>query len=292
MRVGIALPSMVPGLTRDVLLDWMRAVDDGPFSVLAAGERIAYPNVEMMTLLAGAATVTERVRIEATVSVTPMHSAIHVAKQAATIDVLSNGRFVLGVGVGGRDEDYRAMGRSFERRHATLDEQVATMRRVWCGDAPAAGVGPVGPRPVQTGGPELLAGVMGPRAVARAARWADGVAGFDLSADPAGIAAGFRRFERAWSDAGRPGRPFLQTSFWFGLDAGAPERVREYAYRYLRIFGDDAAGAMAGLVTTTSEAAIRDRLAQLADFGCDEVILVATTADIGDLRRATDIVAS
>ena len=118
MRVGLALPSMVPGLTRDVLLAWMRGVDAGPFSVLAAGERIAYPNQEMMTLLAGAATVTERVRIEATVSVAPMHSAIHLAKQAATIDVLSNGRFVLGVGVGGRDEDYRAMERPFTRRYA------------------------------------------------------------------------------------------------------------------------------------------------------------------------------
>jgi alkanesulfonate monooxygenase SsuD/methylene tetrahydromethanopterin reductase-like flavin-dependent oxidoreductase (luciferase family) len=275
-----------------VLLEWMRGVDDGPFSVLAAGERIAYPNVEMMALLAGAAAVTERVRIEATVSVTPMHSAIHVAKQAATIDVLSNGRFVLGVGVGGRDEDYRAMGRTFARRHATLDEQVAIMRRVWGGDAPVEGVGPVGPSPVQVGGPQLLAGVMGPRAVARAARWADGVAGFDLAADPDGIAAGFRRFERAWAEAGRAGRPFLQTSFWFGLAADAPERVRAYAYRYLRIFGDDAAGAMARLVTTTSAAAIRDRLARLDGAGCDEVILVATSTDIDDLRRAADLVAS
>jgi alkanesulfonate monooxygenase SsuD/methylene tetrahydromethanopterin reductase-like flavin-dependent oxidoreductase (luciferase family) len=292
VRVGIALPSMVPGLTRDVLIAWMRGVDDGPFSVLAAGERVAYPNAEMMTLLAGAAMVTERVRIEATVSVTPMHSAIHVAKQAATIDVLSCGRFVLGVGVGGRDEDYRAMGRSFARRHETLDEQVATMRRVWRGETPAAGVGPVGPRPVQGGGPQVLAGVMGPRAVARAARWADGVAGFDLAADPKGIAAGFRRCERAWVDAGRSSRPFLQTSFWFGLGIGAPERVRDYAYRYLRIFGDEAAGAMAGLVTTTSESAIRDRLRRLEAAGCDEVILVATTADIGDLQRAADIVAS
>ncbi len=193
MRVGIALPTMVAGLTRATLLAWMRGVDDGPFSVLAAGERIAYPTVEMMVTLAAAAAVTERVAIEATVSITPMHAAIEVAKQAATIDVLSNGRFVLGVGVGGRDEDYRALEASTARKHARLDEQVAIMRRVWAGEPPGEGVGPVGPVPVQAGGPRLLSGAMGPKAMARAAHWADGLAGFDLGPDPAGIDRTFRR---------------------------------------------------------------------------------------------------
>jgi alkanesulfonate monooxygenase SsuD/methylene tetrahydromethanopterin reductase-like flavin-dependent oxidoreductase (luciferase family) len=131
-----------------------------------------------------------------------MH-AIHVAKQAATIDVLSGGRFVLGVGVGGREEDYRAMGASFARRHPTLDEQVAIMRRVWRGDAPVEGVSAVGPAPVQVGGPPVLAAAMGPKSMARAARWADGVAGFDIPADADGIGKGFRRFEAAWAEAGR-----------------------------------------------------------------------------------------
>ncbi len=292
MKIGIALPSMVDGLTRSDAIVWMRAIDAGPFSVLGAGERIAYPNQEMMTLLAGAATITERVRIEATVSITPMHAAIHVAKQAATIDVLSGGRFVLGVGVGGREEDYRAMGASFVRRHATLDNQVAIMRRVWRGDAPVEGVGAVGPAPVQAGGPSVLAAAMGPKSMARAARWADGVAGFDIPADPDGIGTGFRRFEAAWADAGREGRPLLQTSFWFGLDDDAPARVRDYAFRYLRIFGDDAARAMAGLTSATSAPALQDRLNAIEDTGCDEVILVATTADISDLHRAAELVAS
>ncbi len=292
MNIGVALPSMVQGLTRADALAWMRGIDGGPFSVLGAGERLAYPNQEMMVLLAGAATVTERVRIEATVSVTPMHAAVHVAKQAATIDVLSGGRFVLGVGVGGRDEDYRAMEQPFSRRHARLDEQVAVMRRVWAGEPPFDGVGPVGPVPVQPGGPPVLAGVMGPKSMARAARWADGLAGFDVAADPSGIDAGFRSFEKAWADAGRNGSPFLQTSFWFGLGDDAAERVRAYAYRYLRIFGDRAASAMAELVTVTAVPALRDRLDAIEQTGCDEVILVATASDLVDLERAAEVVAA
>lgn len=282
---------MVAGLTRDTLLAWMRAVDAGPFSVLACGERIAYPNQEMMATLAAAAAVTERVDIEATVSITPMHSAVHVAKQAATIDVLSGGRFVLGVGVGGRDEDYRALEASFARRHPRLDEQVATMRRVWAGEPPFDGVAPVGPAPVQPGGPRLLAGVMGPKAMVRAARWADGLAGFDLGPDPAGIERGFRAFEAAWRDAGRAGAPFLQTSFWFGLGPDAAEAVPEYAFGYLRVFGDDVARAMARGCSATSGAAVRAHLGALEATGCDEVILVATTSDPDEVVRAAEAVA-
>lgn len=292
MKVGIALPSMVAGLDRAVLLEWMRGVDEGPFSVLGVGERVAYPNQEMMVTLGAAAAVTERVALEATVSVTPMHSAVHVAKQAATIDVLSGGRFVLGVGVGGRDEDYRALGAPFTHRHARLDEQVAVMRRVWAGDAPFEGVHPVGPAPVRAGGPVLLAGAMGPKSMARAARWADGLAGFDLGPDPAAIDASFRAFEQAWADGGRPGRPFLQTSFWFALGSDAAQRLPEYAHRYLSIFGDGVARALAAGCVAHSAGGVRDLLAAIEQTGCDEVILVATTSDPADLSRAADLVAA
>ena len=290
MKVGIALPTMVPGLTRDDLLSWMREVDEGPFSVLACGERVAYPNQDMMSVLAAAAAVTDHVAIEATVSLVPMHSAVHVAKQAATIDVLSNGRFVLGVGVGGRDEDYRAIGASFARRHARLDEQVATMKRVWRGDVLADDVSPVGPLPVQPGGPKVLTASMGPKSMARAAQWADGIAGFDTGPNPAGIAGTFAAFTSAWRAAGREGEPYRQTSFWFGLGADAATEVPAYAYRYLRIFGHDMASALAQGCCAVSEGAVMDLLRRVADTGCDEVILVATTADVDDLRRAADLI--
>ena len=283
---------MVVGLDRATLLDWMRGVDAGPFSTLGLGERIAYPNQELMTTLAAAAAVTERVGVMATVSVLPMHSAVLVAKQSATIDVLSHGRFTLGVGVGGRDEDYRALGASFARRLPRLDEQVATLRSVWRGEAPADDVHPVGPMPVQAGGPRILASSMGPKSTARSVRWSDGLAGFDMSADPAAIGANAAAYSAAWTDAGREGRPFLQGSAWFALGDDASESLPDYAFRYLRIFGDDVAHMLAGMQRLTSPAAIRDNLRAIADQGLDEFILAATSADIDDLHRAADIVSS
>jgi len=173
VRIGLTLPSMLAGVDRATTLEWCRRIDDGPFSSLSMGERITYPNQELWAVLAAAAAVTERVRIISTVVLLPAHDAVMVAKQAATLDVLSGGRFTLGVGVGGREEDYRAIGASFARRHARMDEQVDVMRRIWAGER-IDGCAPVGPQPVRPGGPPILVGAMGPKAIARASHWADG----------------------------------------------------------------------------------------------------------------------
>src|SRR5690606_14580257 len=104
MKVGMNLPVMVPGLTRDLVREWCRRVDAGPFSSIAAGERIAFPNPEIMVTLSAAAAWTERVDVGFHVLVPPMHEAVLLAKQVATLDVLSGGRVCLGVGVGARHE--------------------------------------------------------------------------------------------------------------------------------------------------------------------------------------------
>lgn len=284
----MTVPTMIPGLDRATILEWCRRVDAGPFRTLAAGERIGYPNIELFTTLAAAAAVTERVRIMATVVVLPAHPAVEVAKMAATIDVLSGGRLDLGVGVGGRDEDYRLLERSFDRRHQRLDEQVALMRRVWSGASPFDDLHPVGPVPVQPGGPPLFSGAMGPKAIARSARWASGIAGFVL--DPLGedVAGTFARIEQAWADAGRTERPRHTTSFWYALGDDAAARLESYARRYLGIFGDELAGLMAASCTAHSPGALRDAVARLTEAGCDELILVPTTPDPHDIDRVLD----
>ncbi|EIC69876.1 hypothetical protein S7W_08413 [Mycobacteroides abscessus M94] len=131
MDIGIALPFMCRDYTRESTITWARLADEGPFSTISSGERISYHNQDMWVTLAAAAAVTERVRILANVSVLPAHPVPLVAKQAATLDVLSEGRFILGVGVGGREHDYRCLDASFGRRHQRLDDQVAELRRLW-----------------------------------------------------------------------------------------------------------------------------------------------------------------
>ncbi len=281
----MTLPSFVRGADRAVILEWCRRVDEGPFSSVSVGERIAYPSHELVTTLAFAAAATERVRIVSTVAVLPIHDPVRFAKQMATIDVLSGGRLTVGVGVGGRDQDYEALGVPFGRRFARLDEQVAVMQRVWSGEPVVEGLPPIGPAPVQPGGPPLLTASMGPKSLARSARWAAGLAGWDLGPDPAGVDATFRRAEEAWVDADRDERPWLSTSSWFALGDDATDRLFEYAYQYLSTFGDSAARAMAALCRLSDPGALRETLAALTETGCNEVVLVPTTTDIAELDR-------
>ncbi len=290
MEIGLTLPTMISGVDREATLEWCRRIDQAPFSTLALGERIAYPNQELFVTLAAAAVLTERVRLMSTVVVLPMHPAIEVAKQAATIDVLSGGRLTLGLGVGGRDEDYRALEASFDCRHQRLDDQVALMERVWAGESPFDDLAPVGPPPVQAGGPPLYSGALGPKAIARSAAWAEGICGFVL--DPLGDdhRGTFDRIESAWTSAGRAETPRHVTSFWYALGDDAAERLPAYAHRYLAIFGDEVATMMADLCTASSASRVREAMTRLEDAGCDELLLVPTTADPDEVDRIADIV--
>src|SRR6056297_1940001 len=154
MKIGICLPYMKAGLGREDFLNWFRAVESAPFHSVSCGERVHGPTFDMRVILSAAAAVTERVEITPTLYVLPMHSAIRVAKEIASLDVLSGGRVrKVAVGYGGREQDYRAMGAKFVGRYGRMDRQVDEMRRVWAGEELVEGAGPIGPEPTQAGGP-------------------------------------------------------------------------------------------------------------------------------------------
>jgi alkanesulfonate monooxygenase SsuD/methylene tetrahydromethanopterin reductase-like flavin-dependent oxidoreductase (luciferase family) len=291
MKIGMNLPVMVPGLDRATILEWARRIDAGPYSSVAAGERITFPNPEIMVTMAAAAAVTERVRLTLTVIVLPMHSAVLIAKQVATLDVLSGGRVSLGLGVGARAEDYRAVDASFAgNRLRRMEEQIVRMRAVWAGENVVEGaLRLVEPLPVQPGGPELLAGALAPQSIRRAARWANGICGFSFGPAAAEIEFAFDTARHAWQAAGRPTPPRLVTSFWFALGGHARQQLDTYLERYLSFLGEDTAQALARTVRTTSPAALRDAAQMLADLGTDELILVPTTSDPDEVHRVADI---
>jgi alkanesulfonate monooxygenase SsuD/methylene tetrahydromethanopterin reductase-like flavin-dependent oxidoreductase (luciferase family) len=294
MKVGMNLPVMVPGLTRDVVRRWCERIDDGPFSSIAAGERITFPNPEIMVTLSHAAAWTERVAVGFHVLVPPMHDAVLLAKQVATLDVLSGGRVCLGVGVGAREEDYRAVGAAWDSRLLTrMEESVHTMRAVWNGNHVVDGATrPVEPCPLQAGGPPLLAGVLMPQAIARVARWADGITGFSFGPSREDVEMRFEGARRAWKEAGRSSRPYLATGFWFALGKDADEQVASYLERYLAFMGADAGRALAPNILAKSPAAMRDALKMCEDLGADEVLLVPTSDDADEVLRAADVIAS
>lgn len=284
------LPVMVPGLDRDRILEWSRRIDRGPFSHIASGERITFPNPEILVALSAAAAVSERARIFLNVLVLPMHGAALAAKRVATLDVLSGGRVVLGVGAGAREEDYRAADAPFgTRRLARMGEQVALMRRAWAGEKVVEGaLRPVEPLPVQSGGPPVLAGSLSPRAIRKVAPWADGLCGFSFGPSVDEVAASFESARVAWREAGRERPPRLVTSCWFALGEDARAQLDTYLARYLNFMGEEVASRLAPQVTLDSPAKLRDAVRRIEDCGADEVSLVPTTLDPDEIDRVQD----
>ncbi len=294
MKVGLALPNMATGWTRQTFLDWCRVAEEGPFSSISCGERITFRNTEMITSVAAAAALTTRPRVMVNLAVTPWHETALLAKQMATIDVISDGRLDLGVGVGARGQDFEAMHAPLDHRHQRVDEQVAELRRLWSGGEPVPGAPPLGPPVVQEGGPPLYAGALGPKSLARAARWAHGITGFSLNADPAELTPAIDAARQAWTDAGRKQRPvFTSACFVVCGVPDASDRLRTFTREYMGIFGDDVAGLMADLARLSSVDALAETLKRTAaETDADEIILVPgdTSAACADAlaRAVTD----
>jgi alkanesulfonate monooxygenase SsuD/methylene tetrahydromethanopterin reductase-like flavin-dependent oxidoreductase (luciferase family) len=289
----MTMPVMEPDLDAATLRAWARAIDEGPFSSLCWGERIAFDNPDSLTLLGAVAAWTERVRLVTTVIVPQLHDPVMLAKALATGDVISGGRLTVGIGVGGRHEDYRSVGADPKTQTMRqMADRVDVMKRVWAGQRQTDSVLPVGPLPIQPGGPPLLVGTIGPKTLRSAAAWADGLAGITLDLDLGKQRELFDIASEAWSAAGaKP--PHLATSFWFAL--GDPEPARAQIHQHLRHYMNwIPAEFVDAIAPTTGWSGSDDELAmvlgQFAAIGTDEIHLIPTSSDIGQLHRVAEIV--
>src|SRR5919198_4495353 len=132
MDITIGLPNTVAGVTRDSLLEWSRRAEARGFPGVASLDRLVYPGYESLISLTAAAAVTERVRVATQVLLGPWRlNAALLAKQVATVHHLSNGRMVLGIGLGARKDDHTASGLTNQGRGNRLTEMIEEMLRIW-----------------------------------------------------------------------------------------------------------------------------------------------------------------
>lgn len=288
------MPVMEPDLDATVLRQWAQTIDSGPFSSLCWGERIAFGNPESLTLLGALAAWTERVPLITTVVVPQLHNPVLLAKSLATGDMLCGGRLTVGIGVGGRHEDYLAVGADpSTQTMRAMAQRVGIMKRVWAQEKITESVVPVGPPTVHQGGPRLLVGTIGPKTLRSAAPWADGLAGITLDLDVAKQDELFEVGRTAWAHAGKPA-PHLATSFWFAL--GSPADSRAQMHRHLRHYMNWIPGEFVdAMAPSTGFAGTEEQLAavlrEFAAIGTSEVHLIPTSSDLDQLHRAADVVA-
>lgn len=278
MNIGVGLPNTVPGTNGEVLVEWARLADEGPFSSLAVLDRLLYDSYESMTALAASAAVARSVRLASMIVIAPLRNTAFLAKQAASIDAMSGGRLTLGLAVGARDDDYDAAGVEHRGKGKRFSRQLAELREIWES-------GQIGPPPAQENGPELLVGgLIGP-AFDRMARYADGYA--HNGGPPRAFARAAASANAAWSEIGRPGRPQLWGQAYFAL--GDEEEGNAYLRDYYAFTGPFAEKIVAG--NLTSPRAIRDLIRGYEEEGCDELVLLPTVPRIEQLERLAEVLA-
>jgi alkanesulfonate monooxygenase SsuD/methylene tetrahydromethanopterin reductase-like flavin-dependent oxidoreductase (luciferase family) len=281
MDVGIALPNAVPGTSGAQLIEWARRADGRGFSSLGTIDRIVYDNYEVLTALAAAAAVTERIGLCTSVLLGPLRENPAVlAKQALSVHALSGGRLTLGIGLGGRDDDYEISGLTTKGRGKRLDEMLARIREIWDGDE-------VGPS--HAGAPSLIVGGGADVAFARAARFGDGWIAGGSSPDQYAVAA--TKMKAAWSEAGREGEPRLLSLAYFALGDNAERDADAYLTDYYGWLGAETAGYIAGSAAKDAET-VRQYVAAFTEAGCGELIFCPSSNDPDQVDLLADALGS
>jgi len=286
LKIGIGLPATIPGTEGIRILDWAKKADSGPFSSLAILDRLVYPNYESLITLAAVAGVTQRIRLITTVLLAPLRNPVLFAKQTASLDALSGGRLTLGLGVGAREDDYLAASVPFKKRGKLFDQELEILKKIWSGQPLNDKVGPIGPRPFQSGGPEILIGGYSPVAIQRVGHWGNGfIVG---GRDPKGTQQFFQLAEVAWKGAGRPGKPRLVGCFYYALGPDAKERAGANLRNYYAMLGPMVETMISNLPMTLD--AINVRIQAYEDIGADEVIMWPCTPDLEQLDQLAELV--
>ncbi|HUS13874.1 MAG TPA: LLM class flavin-dependent oxidoreductase [Chloroflexia bacterium] len=274
MRVGVGLPTTVPGADGALVIEWARRADAGPFGSLGVLDRLVYDSYEPLTALAAAAAVTQRVRLATTIVISPLHNTAQLARVAASVDALSGGRLALGLAVGARADDYEAAGVDYHSRGRRFAEQLESLRDLWEG-------GTLGPRAARGRGPDLLIGGLSDAGFARVARYADGYV--HGGGPPKAFSRAADKVRAAWSDGGRPGQPQLWAQGYFAFGDEAAEAGARYLRDYYAFTGAFAEKIAAGLLTTPQSVAGFVR--GYAEAGCDHLVLFPTVADMDQLDQ-------
>jgi probable F420-dependent oxidoreductase len=239
LSCGMVMAAQDPVGIRDL----SQQIEAAGFDSIWAGDHVSFyiPIMESLTLLSYVAACTERVRLCTGIYLMPLRHPTTTAKVTSTLDVLCDGRFTLGVGVGGEfPPEFEACGVPIEERGKRTDEGIEVLRRLWNEEKVAYEgthyrFGPVSinPKPVQSGGPPIIIGGRRGASFRRAGQLGDGYISHMCSAEQyrenmSEIAEQARR-------AGREDVPFEPMSFLFTVFDDDYEKALERAANMLQM---------------------------------------------------------
>jgi alkanesulfonate monooxygenase SsuD/methylene tetrahydromethanopterin reductase-like flavin-dependent oxidoreductase (luciferase family) len=217
------------------------------------------------------------------VIVLPTREPILLAKQAATLDQISRGRFVLGIGVGAGPDDYAVSGTEFSTRGKRLNSQLEILHRAWRGELVGGSRVAVCPTPHNGRSVPVMFGGRADAAVARVAKY--GIGYTQGAGTPEGLKAMIERVNAAWKEAGREGRPEFRALTYFVLGDEAQGEAQSNVLAYYGEYGKNVwANAF------KSAAAAKERVQAYVDAGCDEMLAFLTAPSLAQVERLAEAV--
>lgn len=274
MEIGIGLPATIAGVTGEELTEWARRADQTSLSSLGTIDRIVYGNYEPLIALAAAAAVTSRIKLLTSVLLMPLRlNTALFAKQAATIQRMSGGRLVLGMGIGGRDDDFDVSGADMHTRGKVFDRQLDEMKRIWAGEEKGF-AGPIGPNVAPP--PELVIGGSVDASFRRAAEYGSGWMMGGGTPDQFRESVG--KLENAWRAAGRSGEPRKMALSYFSLGRDAERNANAYLTDYYGFLGEDLANMIAGSAAKDADT-VKQYAAAFEQAGADELVFFPSSTD-------------
>jgi alkanesulfonate monooxygenase SsuD/methylene tetrahydromethanopterin reductase-like flavin-dependent oxidoreductase (luciferase family) len=302
MEAGVHLPQIEfagEGLSLRRLADTVEAARANGFAAVSVNDHFLFgaPWLDGLTALAAVAERSGPMTLATTVSLAALRGPVPLAKAVATLDILSGGRVIAGVGAGSSRSDYDALGAGFESRWQRFDEAVTLLRALLGGAEPPAGgrhfavpearLLPV-PRP--GGAVPLWVGSWGSAAgMRRVARLGDGWLASAYNITPAGFAAASALLREKLAAVGRPadGFPHALVTMWTWITEDRAEAERVITGRLAPLLKHDPA-TLRGRVCVGPPAMCAELLSGFAEAGCSRVYFWPLGAE----RRQIELIAS
>ena len=296
LRIGIQLPEVEREVRWPEYLAMARAAEDAGFDTLWLGDHLLYryPDGstrgpwEVWTMLSALAASTSRIRLGPLVAATAFHAPPMLAKLAATVDEVSGGRLILGLGAGWNETEFRAFGFAFDHRISRFEEAFTIVRTLlregsidFEGEYFQARDCELLPKPSRPGGPPLMVGSIGPRMLEITLPHVDlwNVWYRDSNNSPTGLEPILRDLEAACRSVDRDPATLEKTSAVLVRLPGGKGRV----------MGDTTQKDVPPVEGTPSE--IAARLREYASLGLAEVQLVVDPITIESIRALAPVLA-
>jgi probable F420-dependent oxidoreductase len=239
VEVGLGIPILVPDAVPRAAMDFARYAEQAGAHSVWVGDRLVFGNHEPLLTLSAAAAVTSRVKLGTAVLLATLRPPAVLAKMVGTLDQMSGGRVILGLGVGSRADDFAAAGVDFEHRGSRAGELVDIVQLAWRGQPLQyegrfyqLDVGSVGPRPVQEHVPIWFGG--GARsALKRVGRIGDGYIG-GSGGGPDGFRASWEAVCRYAEAEGRNPASITPAALIYACVDDDRTRAQELAAAHLR----------------------------------------------------------